>query len=398
MEQVPSAEFLRSVRTALTYWQERLAHEPAPKLDPERHNLYRAVQFGLALPGTQLTAVEVAVDAFPFIYARGYWKEWLPVMERASGALLELGPTSKFWLLTRLAQLRRLNGRLKDALQAHQRALAVAKQTGEQLLLAEAHFQLGRVLRDARRYPEAKEQLQAALELGEKETRPEARLLVADAYNALGLVAHNLGQLEEAQKHLAHAVALRRKHASAVQLANGLHDLGNLHRDAGAYEEALACYDEALALFVGQGFRLDRTRLQFGIAVLHFAQQAYGRAEAVFRTIDLAFLRETGHIHMQAMILVSLGNALLYQKRFREAAEMLQESVSCWQQLEDDLELANAVGSLGEALAGLGEEAEARVKFAEALALLAPYRDDARAGRLRVLFTAEQEKLAGQEA
>jgi tetratricopeptide (TPR) repeat protein len=138
--------------------------------------------------------------------------------------------------------------------------------------------------------------------------------------------------------------------------------------------------------------------IHHSVGALHFSRKAYFLAEAAFRAIDFPFLRETGNVHMQAMVLVSLGNSLLYQEQYREAAATLRDSVSLWRQLQDDLELANAIGSVGEALAALGNHAEAAAAFDEALALLAQFPTDARAGRLRTLFTAELEKVAGQTA
>jgi tetratricopeptide (TPR) repeat protein len=358
--------------------------------------LYRTVQFGLALPHTQPAAAALVLAAFSFVFARGYWQEWLPVMEKAASvaSLAQMG--SRFWLLTRLGQLRRLNRKLAGALSAHRQALDVAAETGEPFLLAVAHYNLGRALRDARLYAEAETQLQTSAQLLEQMERDDAEGLAASVNNALGRLAHDRGQLADAQEFLERAVAIRREQGTPVPLADDLHDLGNLFRASGAYEPALACYEEALDLLQGTGHRLNRAQIHFSRGVLHFSRREYALAEAVFREIDLPFLRETGNLHLQAMILVSLGNALLYQRRYGQAADMLRGGVVLWEQLEDDLELANAIGSLGEALAGLGEKEKAGLMFDEALALLAHYPDSAKAGRLRALFTAEREKVAGQ--
>lgn len=396
MAQQLSSEFVDSLQGALTFWQQRLASEPPTRLEPERHNLYRAVQFGLVLPHTQASAAALTVAAFPFVYARGYWQEWLPVMEKAVSVASMAQTGSTFWMLTRLGQLRRLNRKLAEALSAHGQALDVAVKTGEPFLMAVAHYDLGRALRDTRSYGEAEKQLQAAAQLLEQIEGEDALGLAASVNNALGRLAHDRGQLAEAQGFLERAVAMRRVHGPAVTLADNLHDLGNLFRASGAFERALACYDEALDLLQGTGHRLNRAQIHFSRGVLHFSRREYALAEAVFREIDLPFLRETGNLHLQAMILVSLGNALLYQGRYGEAVDMLRTAVALWEQLEDDLELANAIGSLGEALVGLGEKEKAGAMFDEALALLARYPDTARAGRLRALFIAEREKAAGQ--
>lgn len=405
MEKQPPAEFVQGLNAALSYWQERIGREPPTRLERERHNLYRAVQLGLALPGTQPLAAEVATGAFPFIYARGYWREWLSVMERAArtqdasfhGATWQ--SVSRFWLLTRLGQLRRLNGRLSDAVRCHQEALDVARETTQSPLIAEGQYQLGRALRDARRYAESEEHLLVAerlmAQVAEAGSDEHAAALAANVQNALGRVMHDLGRLDEAQKHLSRAVAMRRKQGQPVPLADALQDLGNALRADGSYDQALKCYEEGLRLLEGTDYPLNCALIQLGVGAVHFARRDYELAETVFRQIDVRFLRQTGNLHVQAMVFSALGNSILYQNRHGEAAQTLRESVELWRQLEDKLELANAVGSLGEALARLAENIEARELFAEALDLLAQYPASAKARRLHAFFTAERAKLAG---
>ena len=396
MNQSPSPAFDRNIRAALAYWQDKLAGETVAAIDRDRHNLHRAVEFGLAVPVTERAAAEVAAAAFPFVFASGYWREWLPLMERAATIHSRLLPKAAFRVLTRLGQLRRLNRKLEEALAAHRQALALARELEEPLLLAEAHYHLGRALRDAYLYEQAEQHLQAAWQIVEQLEGPEVEKVAAVVYNALGRVAHDCGRLEEAARHLERAIALERKHGSLTTLTDALHDLGNVHRARAAFEAALACFDEALSLLAGTGHRLNQAQIQVGIGVLYFTQQDYARAEAAFREIDFSYLRETGQLHLQAIILNSLGNALLYQSRHDEAAKLLEEAAALWRSLDDDLELANTIGSRGEALAGLGRAEEAEALFAEALALLAPFPHSAKAARLRAFFTAEREKVAGQ--
>ena len=83
----PPAQFVHSLNAALAFWRRRVDGEAPARLERDRHNLYRAVQLGLTLPHTQPSAMVLAANAFPFVYARGYWREWLPVVEQAaSGA------------------------------------------------------------------------------------------------------------------------------------------------------------------------------------------------------------------------------------------------------------------------------------------------------------------------
>lgn len=392
----PAPAFVESLQAALVYWQGRLQEASPAELDAQRHNLYRAVQFGLRHPHTQAFAAEVATQAFSFVYGRGYWQEWRAILDEASDAALQLGLPARFWLLTRLGNLRRLTRDLPAALQAHEVALQVARESGERHLLAEGHYHLGHALRAARRYEEAHEQLHAGERFLAQLQGHDADRLAALLFNALGRVAQGAGRLPEAQVYLQQAVARAGECDDRVLPAHQWQDLGNVHRVSGDYDLALGCYERATDCLQGTSRRLELLRIGHDIGVLYFTRQDYVSAESAFRRVDMAFLHETGNLHLQALTLVSLGNALLYQARFDEAAQTLGESVVLWRQLGDDLELANAVGSLGEALAGLGDKEEARAHFEDALALLSGAADSARTRRLRTFFANEREKVAGQ--
>lgn len=389
----PDPQFVHSVQAALAYWQRRLEDAPPHELDAERHNLYRAIQFGLAHHDTQTTAAEAATRAFSFAHDQGHWQEWLRVMEQASPVCARLEAPAQFWFLTRLGNLRRLTRDLNGALRAHREALQLACATADLYLVAQAHYQMGRALRGARRHAEALEHLDTVEELIGRQEGEGADALAAFLHNAQGRVAHDQGRLADAQAHLERAVAIRRRMAQRVLLADDLLDLGYVHVDASEHDAALACFMEALAHLEGTDNRLRRLQVLHSIGVLHFAQGAYARAERFFREMDMRFLMETGNLRQQAMALVSLGNAMLYQGRHAEASQTLHESVALWRQLEDQEELANAIGSEGEALAGLGEREEARKMFDEALTVLANSPETARTRRLAVLFQTELEKV-----
>jgi tetratricopeptide (TPR) repeat protein len=393
-----SAEFVGGLLAGLAFWRERLEPEPDARLDGEQHNLHRAIQIGLSVPDAHEAAADVAAAAFPYVLARAYYAEWLPLMERASIGYTERPTAGRFWVLTRLGQLRRLNHKLLQSIEAHEIALEVARAIGEPILVAEAQYHLGRALRDAHRDQQANEHLQCAVQMLEDVEGEYVQRLTGLAVNALGRVAHDLGQLAEARQYLERAVTIARAVGRAHPLSERLLDLGNLLRAAGMYEEALPVYGEALALLPDKEFPLERVQIQYAVGILHFARQEYDQAERAFRGLDWIYLRDTGNLAQQAYLVNSLGNSVLYQKRYEEAAEILREAIVLWRELGDDLELANSTGSLGEALAGMGAKEEASHVFTTALELLAQFPDSGTAAQLRKFFAGEQAKLAGQEA
>lgn len=366
------------------YWQTWLTlSEPAQRL----------LQ---AMPIVARSGGEVAAATFDFVLAHGYWAEWLQLMERAGSGYPERPTAARFWVLTRLGQLRRLNHKVPAAIDAHHEALDVAGETGEPLLVAEAHYHLGRALRDAHLGQRANEHLQDAVQILEQVEGEYAQRLTGLVLNALGLVAHDQGRFAEACEYLERSVAIARAVKRTYPLSERLMDLGNLYRSNGMYEDALAAYEEAISLLPASEYPLDRLQIQYCVGVLHFDQGDYAKAEQTFRGLDWAFLRDTLNLTRQAWLTTSLGNSVLYQRRYEEAAEVLRQAVTLWKELGDDLELANATGGLGEAFAGMGEKEEAGAMFARALQLLGQYPDSSMAARLRPFFSGEQAKLAEQ--
>lgn len=394
----PAPEFIANIAAALHYWEQLLEAVDVgdSRIYGARDNLFRAVQFGLALPATQLAAAELTAKAFPFVHEYGYWEEWLPAVEAAVRVCPEDELALRFRLLTRLGQMRRLNHQLAQSLHAHEQALALAAKHGGSLEVGEGHYNLARAHRDARQYEQAEKHAKEALKvLGEG--TDNAQSIIALTLNSLGLVARARGDLAAALDYLQRSVAIWRQRQDTRRLADGLHDLGNTLRAAQQYEAALACYHEASRLLEGSAGIMKRIILQYNIGVLHFVRDDWAAAETIFRQIDLPYLRETGNVPFETNILTAIGNAVLYQQRYDEAAGYLRQAVALWRNLEDDLELANALGSLGEALAGQGNEGEAIAVLDEALQLLQQFSDHARAAELRDLFTQERRKLGQSE-
>jgi tetratricopeptide (TPR) repeat protein len=393
----PAPEFVGRIGSALAYWRRQAAesaHRRVAELNQERHNLYRVVQFGLALPQTQLASAEVALHAFPLIESQGYWHEWLPVLEQALRVCPEEQMWLRFKLMSRLGQLWRLRMQLSKAIAAHEEALLMAGQMESPITLAEAHFNLAWAYGDAHQEDAAERHAHRALDLLGDSSDEFALELRSWALSALGRANRSRADYATAATFFQQSAAVARRCQNPAPLGEALHDLALTYSLSQRYDLARVAYEEALDIAVATGRLLEQVRIQYEIGVLHFAQRQWARAEAALRQIDMGYLHETGNLAQQTIVLTALGNALLYQGRHADAALYLRQAVALWRLMDDDLELANAVGSLGEVLAPLGQSEEAALLFTEALTILARYPANPKAGRLRDLFSAEQTKLA----
>lgn len=384
--------FRENVIVTLSYWRERtrdLDDRAIDALDKERRNLFRAVQFGLSLPQAWETTAAIAVQVIPLVNRRMYRREWLPVLQQ----LLDQAPPGqerwRFRLLVQFGRMLRLQRQLDQALAIHHEARMLAETVGDIHLRALVTYNLGRDYLDRRQYAAAERYSWATIEMLHEDGSSE---LVAQAFDILGQAARQQGDLENSLNYLTKALEIKNFVGEGTTVMRALQELANTLRAAGRQEEAIAHYKEALEKLAPTGNELDKTLINLNLGGAYFDIEEWSSAEKALRKANSAYLRQSGNIHYRAAATVSLGNVLVKQDRLVEAEGMLRESIRLWQQLNDNLNLANAMGTLGEVLAARGNT-EAEEYLTKALVLLSEYRDEPRAERLRNLFQIEKDKL-----
>jgi tetratricopeptide (TPR) repeat protein len=389
----PTPQFARSLHAALAFWKRQLETGKINELDGERQNLHRTIEMGLALPETRIGANEAILESFDLVYNMGYWREWLAVLERAIAVCPDEARQLKVDLQIFYGELLRFCGHSNRAVAAHKTALVLAAQLDDPLRTGKAHTRLGQAYQAAGQFDNAEDHCQAALKFLEQ-AGEAGRPLVANALVTLGQMAWRRGDLVAAKDYLGWAVVIRRQLRDILPLAQALYDLGEVCHSNNELIETLRYYSEAERLLDGSKHKLDLFNVQYNKGVLLFGQQLWPEAEEVFKGIDLDYYRQTGNLLYEARVVTALGNTVLYQARADEAAALLRRAVRLWGELDDKLELANAVGSLGEALAANGEREAAEIQFNEALHLLEQLPEHPRVAKLQRLFSAELQKLA----
>jgi tetratricopeptide (TPR) repeat protein len=388
------AQFADSVSANVNYWQRRVHRAGDQKfraLDSNHENLLRAIQFGLALPETQEETCKLISHSFTFVERRGYWREWLPVLNQAVKLLEGGNLLLRYRLLDQLGHLYRLDWQLSAALEAHQAAEALALEAEDDREVAHIRFNLSEDYRCARQYEAAERFGLAALELFT--ALGQANPQVAATLNTLGLVSQARGHFVTAEERLAEAVARFRRTHQPIDLARALKNLAMTLEALGKVEAALRCYIEAATLLEGTGSELDKVLVDLSLGTLYFNQGQWAEAEATFRRADSPYLRQSGYIYYRALATNNLGNVLLARGRLGEAEAYLLGSLRLWRQTTDEVMLANTLGTLGETFVRQAQPASARPVYDESLELLARHLDDAFALRLHTKFSAQRGHL-----
>ena len=391
---MPSVAFARSVAANLAYWlafSQKMGEESLQEIDQERHNLWRAVRFGLDLEATRCAAAKLILQVYNLIERRGYWQRWIPLLEKAVDSCKVEDETLQVQLLDRLGQCYRLSRQWDKSLQRHRQEAELAQRLEDGLRLAKAHLNLSQTLWSLRRYDEAEAYGERSL-AGFEETGGDAERL-GGALSMLGLIALGRGKLETAESWLTKASDTYRAANHTAFLARTLMNLTITLERAGRFEAALAVGSEAWAVLEPTEYELDKARLQLTLGTLYMQMQEWQKAEKAYRRADSPALRRSGDAYLMALAANNLGSVLMQQGRLEESHCSLTRSIELARQSGGRLMLANSLGSMAETKLAMNSVEETLPYLEEAIAIAAEYPDDGWGRQLLETYTGMREKL-----
>lgn len=391
----PSPQFVESVTANLDHWRERtttLAEQQFGAFDVDWPNIMRAVRFGHRLPALWAIVADLALSLFNLAERRGYWREWTPVLE----ALTRTCPPEDYGrrgqLLYQIGNFRRLERRLPEAVAAHREAENILRAGGDEIQTALMRYALSEDYRYQRQYEEAERWGLAALNDFER-LGLSASGKAGAVLNTLGLIAYAQGHLATAEERLAQAVALWKQEQAPTELARALNNLGIVLQAAGKTEPAIESYSQAKDLLSQTQSEFDKVMVELSLGTLYFNAGDLAGAEAAFRRADSPFLKRSGHIYYRAMTANNLGNVLLERGQLEEAESHLRAGLRLYRQIQDEVMMANTLGTLAEVLDKQGQASSALQVYEEAVTLLVRYLDDAWARYLHDKLTAKRQQL-----
>ena len=391
----PSPQFVHILQATLAYWQRLTADLDDAliiQIDPDRRNLYQALDMGLSLPQTCTLAGEVAYQTFFLAERRGYWPEWITLFKRALAHCPDLVPVQRGHLLHRLGELYRHTYKLEEALIVHRQAEALAQELDDELALAEARYRLCWDFLYTRQYEEAERCCRFAIDtFTQRGVRAD---LLTNSYWALGSLARRRGELEMAQALLSQATDMARTTQQPTYQARMVEELGVTMSQNGAYAEALAYFDEATEILADTLSEREKLQVQLNRAVVFYQQRRWAEAEAIWQQVsNSVYLRQSGETDFQARLAHNLGNVLLKMGKLDEAEAQLNYALQLRLQLPDKVSQASTIGNLAQVQIKQGQAKKGILLFKEAHKILEDYPDDAHAQRVRQTIEAELRAL-----
>ena len=247
----------------------------------------------------------------------------------------------------RIGRLYRDTGRLDDAQQNLESALALFSDANDDRGIASTVDDLGKLYWLRGDYPKALESTQRSLTMRRK---LGDRRSIALSLNNLGLVYQDSGQFKLALDAFEQALRIRREIGDLVGVSISLNNLGTVAQDQRDDTQALTLFLEAHEVAKETG---DRNRLAL---VLTNLGETYNRlgdpAKAVFHLKQAEEIAdELGDKMGLAEAVRGLGKAYLAQREYTKARECTARAVEIFREVQSKVQLGVALRSLGEVMA-----------------------------------------------
>jgi tetratricopeptide (TPR) repeat protein len=143
----------------------------------------------------------------------------------------------------------------------------------------------------------------------------------------------------------------------------------------GKQEAALAHYHHALEKIRHLGNGIEQAEIENNLGILHLQTGHLAQAEATFRQALYQTLPKNSHNPIRASLTHNLGETYLAQNRLFEASHYVRQAIVYWQQLGNQLEIANSTGVYGTILRRQDHIREATLILKESLAILNQFSD-----------------------
>jgi predicted ATPase len=228
-------------------------------------------------------AIRLFVSVHDYWLRRDHHVEGRRWAERALSAVDAVSPRLRERALYATAQFAFFSGDLETAGAFYSRSLEVARELGDEPLVAWIQLRLAMV-DSVRGDPlAARRQLEESLRLsravGDQRT-------TAVALHYLGEVERDLGNTHRAKRLLVESVELLRTHGTAARLGATLHSLGDVLLDEEAFEDATSYYAEALELARVLGSDRDTAYCLAGLATVAAGADARDKAGRLWGAVE----------------------------------------------------------------------------------------------------------------
>ena len=242
-----------------------------------------------------------------------------------------------------LANLLHLHSESEDARLCYQRALALFRQTGDEIEQAQCLTGLGAIAIDNSDYASARNLLDEALGMLRPHQQP---LLQANCCDNLSQISFLCLENDAALRLSEEALSLYREANDNIGIANCKRQQAVIYLAMKKFDHATSAFDEALTFYRGMGNRLGEANCIMGLGNFCFDSGAYEKAgEFCQQACDL--YQETGNVQGEGYARLGLGDACRELGDFAGAKTHYEAAASFHQSIDHPLGHAHALVGLG---------------------------------------------------
>ena len=265
------------------------------------------------------------------------------------------------------ARARERSVALADAAAGYEAAIEAAERAGERAVLAEAVRRLAVVRHHSNQSAEARRLCERSFTVA-RETGND--ILAAEALNTLGGIDLEAGPLADARRHFLRAVQLGG--ASRELRARVEQNLGILASIQGDCEEALACYARSLEAYKSCNDEHGSAIAYHNLGMVSAQRQLLDEADRYF-TQSYEIAVRVHDTYLQGLCLLNHAEVYFARERYEEARRNAESALGLFDQVDGGVLQAQAYRVIGMVYRETGRPAlgEARLRSAIELAVAA---------------------------
>ncbi|MFA0751270.1 MAG: hypothetical protein SLRJCFUN_001673 [Candidatus Fervidibacter sp.] len=277
-------------------------------------------------------ALETAASITEFLDRWGEWSENFKVCQRAYELAKELGDEKLIAVWAHQFAIRHHNlGNYEEAERLYRESLEITERLGDLAGKAATLHELGMLAYDRGNYEEAERLYRESLEIEERLGNLVGK---AATLHELGRLAQRRGNYEEAEKFYRESLEIEEQLGNLAGKAKTLHELGMLAQNRGNYEEAERLYRESLRIMEQLGDLTVKAATLHELGRLAQRRGNYEEAERLYRE-SLEIKERLGNLVGKAVTLWALGVLRKEQQRFDEARELLRQALDIFEKIGD---------------------------------------------------------------
>ncbi|MCP5098083.1 MAG: tetratricopeptide repeat protein [Chloroflexi bacterium] len=244
-------------------------------------------------------------------------------------------------------------------------AVQLAESVQDNIRLANAYLQWGKILWPQSQFESAIEKLNKAYQLGKQSKMPHVE---ASALGYLGVVADLQGNYDDAKQFQQQSLALFKQLNDQEGITSNLNNIGIIHLKQGKYAEARTYLEQALENHRAIGYRAGES---WALANLGFVAALLGQYDDAnhYYLQALAIFREVGDVWSQGMAFGHLGLSAANQGEFSRAMQYQKEALVVFKQVGYRQGEGMAIAAMGSLFMRLGNYEQAIVHLEDALAI-----------------------------